>query len=157
MSTKIIAIGNKLMKDDGVALHTAEYLKNQLDNSEIEVIIGETDFQYCLKNINPGDYIIIIDATCFGVTAGTITAYPIELFLKSPKAHISYSQHGFSLFNLLAFYNNIKGIVLGIEGEKFEFGLDMSCNLKSTFDSVCKEIHQIILDNIKPTKHKLPL
>lgn len=157
MSTKVIAIGNRLMGDDGVALHTAECLKNQLENREIEVIIGETDFQYCLKNITPGDYIIIIDATCFGVTPGTITAYPIELFLKSPKAHISYSQHGFSLFNILGFYNNVKGIVLGIEGEKFEFGLDMSYNLKTTFDRICKEIQQIILDSIKPTKYKLPL
>lgn len=157
MSTKVIAIGNRLMRDDGVALHTAECLKAKLEHKEIEVIIGETDFQYCLNCITPEDYIIILDATCFGVTPGTITAYPIELFLKSPKAHISYSQHGFNLFNLLAFYSNIKGLVLGIEGEQFEFGLDMSCHVKSTFGSICDEIQQLILDNIKPTKHQLPL
>jgi hydrogenase maturation protease len=48
---KVIGIGNRLMMDDGITIAILENLKNNLDSMGIEVIIRETDFQFCFYSI----------------------------------------------------------------------------------------------------------
>lgn len=133
------------MGDDGVAIYMAEELKKGLENNGIEVIIGETDLQYCISRVNEGDFLFILDASYFGNEPGTVTLNPIEIICHKVGNQSFYSQHALSIIKMLGIYAmKVQGFVIGIEGEKFEFGLTLSKVLKERFKSLCSEVDKII-------------
>ena len=78
---KVFGIGNILLKDDGIGVRLARNIKRRVDKdniNEIEVFIGETDYLYCLENINDDEFIIILDSTYFGINPGEITFKKLE-------------------------------------------------------------------------------
>jgi hydrogenase maturation protease len=143
---KLIAIGNRLMGDDGVAIHIAEKLKQWLNDKGVEVIIGETDFQYCLNKIEDGDYVIILDATWFRIEPGTVTLNPLKDIYKLNCNQSSYSQHGYSLIRALkSYYTSVDGMVIGIEGSSFDFALTLSSCIEKQFENICRKVKEEIL------------
>lgn len=142
MKIKIIAVGNTLMEDDGVAIVVVEKLKEKFIERNMEVIIGETDFQYCISSIEDGDYIFFIDAVYYGKKTGEITVIPLEKYQYKKKY---YTQHSYSIFDLIKLYfKDIKGYIIGIEiGEiSFRYGLSntLDNNIDIISESVLKEI-----------------
>ncbi|SKC72613.1 hydrogenase maturation protease [Maledivibacter halophilus] len=143
---RIIGIGNRVMGDDGVALKVLEEIQDKIKliNEDIEIIIGETDFIYCLNKINDNDFIIIVDSTCFDLKPGKVTLLSFEQarqYLNRPA-----SQHQFSLVNIITAYRkSIKGCIIGIEVFNLDFGLNLSNVLISRFDEICNKV----LNNIK--------
>ncbi|WP_238881852.1 hydrogenase maturation protease [Clostridium sp. YIM B02551] len=146
MSTKLIAIGNRLMEDDSVAIKVAEAIYENLNELGVEVIIGETDFEFCLAKINEEDIIIVLDATKLGLKVGEITVYDLK-HLKSKKN--SLTQHGYSFIDALMNYlKRIKGEFIGIEGSSFSFSLELSNELENRFQDICKKVLWICKDFI---------
>lgn len=134
------------MSDDGVAIHVIEKLSKNFKEDSIEVIIGEVDFQYCLGKIEEGDYIIIIDATWFGIESGTVTVNSLKDIYRLNANQSLFSQHGYSLIKALEIYNKaITGIIVGIEGKNFDFDLSLSSDIEASFDNICTEVYEIIL------------
>jgi hydrogenase maturation protease len=76
MDIKAIAIGNPLMGDDGIALKVAEQLSDSLEKLGVEVIIGETDIDYCISRIDENDKLIVIDGSCRGEALGSYPPCP---------------------------------------------------------------------------------
>jgi len=50
------------MQDDGIAIAVTESLGNELRNLGLEVIIGETDFQYIFHLLKEDEFVIVLDA-----------------------------------------------------------------------------------------------
>ncbi|MFL0266801.1 hydrogenase maturation protease [Candidatus Clostridium radicumherbarum] len=149
MSIKIVVIGNRLMGDDGAAIHIIEKLDKSFEEGDIEVIIGETDFQYCLSKIHEGDYIIIIDATYFGIEPGTVTVSSLKDIYRLNTNESLLSQHGYSFIKALeTFYKAIDGILVGIEGENFDFTLSLSSSIEDNFDNICSEVKEAIWERV---------
>ena len=73
MSKKVIAIGNRLMMDDTVAVLILEKIKKTLEGRGIETIIGETDVEFCFSILNEKDEFYIIDSTYYGNVPGIVT------------------------------------------------------------------------------------
>ncbi|MBZ9623058.1 hypothetical protein G9F71_009330 [Clostridium sp. FP2] len=73
MGKKVIAIGNRLMMDDAIAVLILEKIKNILENEGIEAIIGETDVEFCFSKLNEQDLFYIIDSTYYENLPGTVT------------------------------------------------------------------------------------
>ena len=147
MRIKCIAIGNRIMGDDGIGIKVLEELLQELEKCKIEVIIGETDFDYGLSKIAEGDILFIIDSTYFNIDPGTVTFTPIEKAINCQWR--IYSQHQPSLINLLHTYKkSVKGYIIGIEVEKIHFCLDLSVTLKEKFFSICEEIRVFIYEII---------
>lgn len=145
MSRKLISIGNRLMGDDGAAITIAESLRERLWDMEIETIIGETDFEYCLSRIEDGDHIILVDATCLGLKPGAITVSSLEEVYKLSCGQGSFSQHGFSLVTALKkYYKGVIGIVIGIEGRNFDFSLSLSSEIEEHLEDICLKVEAII-------------
>lgn len=143
MKIKCIAIGNRIMGDDGIGIKVLEELSRKLKKEKIEVIFGETDIDYSLSIIDQGDTLFIIDSTCFGIYPGTVTFTPIENAINTQQQ--IYSQHQSSLINLLKLYKkSVKGYIVGIEVDKIHFSLDLSEALKKKFSSICEEISVFI-------------
>lgn len=142
MRTKLIALGNILMKDDGVALRIAKDLEAELEKLGIEVIYGETDTEYCMSVLRSKDRIILLDASCFGKTAGAIT----RMTLKEARGiNRNHNQHDISLINLLQLYfPAIEGIILTVEAAEVGFGSELSLQLQKKLQEITKEILGLI-------------
>ncbi|MDF2677782.1 MAG: hypothetical protein K0Q97_2109 [Bacillota bacterium] len=145
MSVKFIAIGNRIMGDDTIGIKVAEELSEKLINEKIEVVFGETDFEYALSKIDDGDLIFIIDSTYFELIPGTVTFTSInDLSLGNNLT----SQHQPSLIHLIKLYGkNIKGFVIGIEIDKIEFSTELSETLKRKLNQICEDVYVFIMNN----------
>ena len=145
---KAIGIGNRLMMDDGIAIAVLENLKNNLKSMGIEVIIGETDFQFCFNQLKEDDFVIVVDASYSGGVAGSVHSCKLQ------EAITAYgqtnSQHDMSVFDLMRLYSiPLKGCFIGIEVAEAEFGCELSEALKSKFNEICLKIERIIFEIVK--------
>lgn len=126
------------MEDDSIALRVAEEIKDKI-NKDIEIIIGETDFEYCLERIDENDFLIILDTTLIGVNPGDISKMDLKE-VYNYKDYF-YSQHQLSLVELLDLYKiNVKGLILGIEAYNISFSNNLSKVLKDKFNIICNEV-----------------
>ena len=145
---KVIAIGNRLMQDDGIAIAVIENLRNKLDSTGLEVVIGETDFQFCFHLLKEDDFVIILDAAYSGAVAGSVFSYKLQ------EAVTTYgetnSQHEMSVFDLMRLYSKpLEGYLIGIEIAETGFGCELSKVLKSKFNGICLEVERIIYEMVK--------
>lgn len=144
MSKKVIALGSRLMMDDKIALLVSENLLNILTVNNIEVIIGETDVDYCLSKLNCEDEFYIIDSTCFGNVAGSITIRPLSDIKKAFK--YQKQTHSLNLLDLINIYDiDVKGYFIGIEIHSIKMSYDISVELQEKFQAICSETLKIIV------------
>lgn len=151
---KIIGIGNILLCDDGIGVRVVEEMKKNLleINEQVAVLVGETDFYYCLDNIDSGDFIILVDSTYLGIEPGRITV----LTLNECDKYVDdfTTEHGDNLVDILRReHREINGYLIGIEAGRIEFSLELSSVLQEKFQdiclSVCGEINDIVKDYFK--------
>jgi len=144
MGMKVIGIGNRIMADDAIGVMIAESLEEALENLGVEVIIGETDVEYCLSFIDDGDFLFIIDATLYDLEPGTLTVQ--EINKEKIYAKEEYSQHQISLVKLIGICNvkNISGYILGIEVLEVDFGIELSNIIKARFDDIKSKVYDFI-------------
>lgn len=140
---KLVAIGNRFMKDDGVAIEVAEILEDRLRNLNIEIIIGETDCQNCFYLLNKEDFVFILDALCIGAEPGSIHIFSLEEAISRPID--SFMQHDMSMIELMKLYGNkFKGYIIGIEIAETGFGDELSPALRDKLPQICQEIENTI-------------
>ncbi|AQS05757.1 hydrogenase maturation protease [Clostridium beijerinckii] len=140
---KVIAIGNVLMRDDGVGIEVAKKIEKKLLEKNIKVIYGETDVQYSIASVKEDDYIFILDAAYYGKSPGEITHLQLDDFVSKKKG---YSQHSYNFLDLLKlFYPSVKGQIYGIEVNDVEIGFGLSEELQEKLEV----ISQKILDEIE--------
>jgi hydrogenase maturation protease len=151
MKIKLIALGNVLMMDDGIAVLTANELKKELSKMDIEVILGETDVGYCISSVSEDDYLFVLDAACLGKLPGDVTEMSLEEFTGMKKG---YSQHSISFLDLLKlYYSDIKGTVFAIEVAQVDFGYGLSPALKEKAALITQIISEHISNKLKEMKY----
>lgn len=147
MKKKVVAVGNIIMGDDGIAIKVIKELKEILEENNYEVIIGETDVEYCLSKIEKNDDLIIVDSCYLGTEPGEVTLIPFESI--DDYFNNSFSQHDRSLLKALKGKDGfIRGYLLGIEISIIEFNLELSEELKKRFPLICKKVKNILLYGI---------
>jgi hydrogenase maturation protease len=145
---KVIGIGNRLMMDDGIAIAILENLKINLESMGIEVLIGETDFQFCFHLLKEDDFVIILDAAYSGAAAGSVHLYKLQEAITAYGS--TNTQHDMSVFDLMQLYSKpLKGYLIGIEIAEAEFGCELSEVLKVKFNGICVEVERIICEIVK--------
>lgn len=126
------------MKDDAIAIEVAKEIEGGLLEKGVEVVYGETDFEYCISRVQEEDYIFILDAAHFGKEPGDVTFLPLNGFAYRDKG---FTQHDYSFLDLLKlFYLNIQGQVCAIEIQEVEFGYGLSPRLQEKLKDICEEI-----------------
>lgn len=141
---KVIGTGNILLSDDGIGIRVVEELSKEMAyDDNIEFIVGETDFYYCIDNINQGDFLIIIDSTILGKEPGDVTVIPFEECDKYIKGAIT--EHGDSLIKVIRRENSTaEGICIGIEAETIAYSTELSKNLKDRLQVILLEVKKVI-------------
>lgn len=135
---KVIAMGNVLMKDDGIGIEAAKEIEERLLEKGIKVIYGETDVQYSISNVHEEDYLFILDAASYGKEPGEITYLPLNTFVSKKKG---CSQHNYSFLDLLKlYYPSVKGKICAIEVKEIEFGFGLSSVLLEKLEVISKGI-----------------
>lgn len=136
------------MMDDGIAIAVLENLKSNLESMGIEVIIGETDFQFCFNQLKEDDFVIVLDAAYSGAVAGSV--HPCKLEEAIAAYGEANSQHDMSIFDLMRLHSKeLKGYLIGIEIGEAGFGCELSDILKKKFNDICLEVEKIISKIVK--------
>ncbi|MGV8983815.1 hydrogenase maturation protease [Clostridium sp.] len=144
MSEKVIAIGNRLMMDDAVAVLILEKIKNTLEDKGIETIIGETDLDFCFYKLNQEDVFYIMDSTYYGNIPGTVTFKRLNDMVKT-RGKIK-SIHSLGLMELVNTYKmDIKGYFIGIEIANIDINIGLSNALQGQIEYISKEILNFII------------
>ncbi len=140
---KIVAVGNRFMKDDGIGIIVAEKLRDRMTDTELEIIIGETDCQSSLSLLSEGDFVILLDAFLTGSEPGSVHIFSINDALLQPSG--SFMQHDMSIIELMKLYNcNFEGYIIGIEAADISFGDELSPVLEEKFPQIYSKIESTI-------------
>ena len=150
---KVFAIGNILLGDDGIGVKVMYKIQNEIKSlsKDIEVIIGETDFMYCLINIEKEDFVIIIDSSYFGIDPGRFTIFDFKVCVRFV-GDLS-TQHEENLLKILRInHREVKGCLIGIEVSLVDYSLKLSNCLSDRFNCICNEVFEQIKDILKEKK-----
>ena len=144
MSKKVIAIGNRLMMDDAVAVVILEKIKNDLEDEGIETIIGETDVEFCFSKLNEQDVFYIIDSTYYGKFPGNVTFKSLDDIKKV--GGYSRSIHSLGVMELVNIHKmNVKGYFIGIEIANIDINVGLSHILQGEVEHISSEILRFII------------
>lgn len=136
-SIAVIAIGSRIMKDDGIGVWVAEAIESTLNEGNVDVVIAETDYEYGFDAAKAYDYVFVLDAMVSNNTPGRITVLP----LSDAKVQTSYaSQHDMSLIDMLVRDGNPLGSLIGIEAHEVDFGFGLSQTLQEKFEEICSGV-----------------
>lgn len=140
---KVVAIGNRFMRDDGIAIEVAEAIKERFGNQNVEIIIGETDCYNSFTLLESEDFVLIMDAFYQGTEPGSIHIFKLEEILSQPIS--SFMQHEMSIFELMKLYgSSYRGYAIGIEIAEVSFDVELSPILRGKFQQICSEMEKII-------------
>lgn len=145
---KLIALGNVLMEDDGIAIYLAKEIEKELLEMGIEIIYGETDIGYCISSISEKDYLIVLDAAGFEIPLGEVRRTSLkELHYDSRE----FLHHSISFMQLYSLY------FPKAEGDVFAVGIgevSQCLGLSNQLNNMRKELSSGLLEQIKEIKNK---
>ena len=125
------------MADDAIGIVVLEELSAKLEELDIDIIISETDAFFALSQIDDGDFMLIMDATCLGHPPGFITVTPLHEL----ENVTSYTQHEQSVLTLLPIYkNNVTGYMIGIEVHEIVYQFGVSEPLKKLLPKIVEQV-----------------
>ena len=141
-SMVVIAIGSRIMKDDGIGVWLAEAIESTLNKENIDVVIAETDFEFGFYAAKAYDYVFVLDAMVSGNAPGKITVFPLS---DAKIQRSNATQHDMSLIDMLVRDINPPGSLIGIEANEVDFGFGLSNTLKEKFEKICADVLTEIL------------
>ncbi len=140
----VLGIGNILLSDEGVGVKVVRDLEKNLGSLEdVEFIDGGTAGFSLLSFIESAKKLIIVDAISGGGKPGTIYKFKAqEVPLKTVE---KISLHEVSLADVLKLAE-LRGscpeeiVIIGIEPESLEMGLELSEPVKTNYKNLLKEV-----------------
>ena len=135
----VIGVGNECRSDDAVGLAVARLLR-QLSLENVRVIEETGEGASLLDSWKGADTVIIVDAASSGAKPGTIHRVDARA-RQIPRGLLHYSTHAFSVGEAVELAR-VMGqlpphiLVYGIEGERFEEGMELSGAVRESVGAV---------------------
>jgi hydrogenase maturation protease len=135
----VIGVGNEYRSDDAVGLAVARLLR-QLSLENVRVIEETGEGASLLDSWKGADTVIIVDAASSGAKPGTIHRVDARA-RQIPRGLLHYSTHAFSVGEAVELAR-VMGqlpphvLVYGIEGERFEEGVELSGAVRESVGAV---------------------
>jgi hydrogenase maturation protease len=138
----ILGVGNILLKDEGIGVHTAHALRKIPLDKGIEVVDGGTSPDI-MPLIEGADKLIVIDAALGGEEPGTIYRFSPQDITAESAGLISAHQMSF-IENL----RTMKGlgiepeevVIIGVEPKEVDWGLELSPELQERIPEIVKAV-----------------
>lgn len=138
----IIGIGNILLKDDGVGVHTVKQLEKEGLPSAIELVDGGTSTLDTLSYFLDYEKVIVVDCLKGGYEPGTIYRIQPEDITSFKKESLSI--HDVQILDVVKMANMLgkypKVVVFGIEPQQICFDLEMSDIMNGKISEIIKHI-----------------
>lgn len=140
----VLGIGNQLMMDDGIGVSVVKELELRNTDSEIRYIIGETDVDFCIDEMEKSDYVIIVDAAFLGVEPCTVRTFWLKDVLD--ETYLSPFIHDMNLTHAMKRYNYMgEGVLIAIEACKIKYSIKLSQEMEKNFPTIIDEVEEIIM------------
>ncbi len=144
--TVIIGVGNLLMKDEGIGIHTMKALQEMQLPDNVTVIDGGTspDIIACTR---AGDKLIIVDAARAGGEPGAIYRFQPDDLEDSAGEALSVHELGVPQnlrLMLLSGNGPSEVIIIGIEPKDIDWGTELSPELEMSIPKIISVILQEI-------------
>lgn len=138
----VIGVGNLLLKDEGIGIHTVQALQELELPPDIKLIDGGTSPDL-IAYTRAGDKLIIIDAARAGGEPGTIYRFKPEDLAGERAVFASAHEMGVvENLKLISLTGNEPGeiVIIGIEPGEIEFGTELSPALRSKVPEIVKAV-----------------
>lgn len=135
----VLGVGSRLMGDDGIGVYVVEALGKENNLESIRFVIGETDVEYCLREMENADFVIIVDATSMGTIPCSVNLVPLPDILK--EISISSSVHDLDLLQAMKQRRCEKnGVLITIKACIVDYALELSPEMKKEFVGIVDEV-----------------
>ncbi|WP_025690868.1 HyaD/HybD family hydrogenase maturation endopeptidase [Paenibacillus zanthoxyli] len=142
--TAVIGIGNILLKDDGIGVHTIRELEKEDLPSTVELVDGGTSTLAMLSYFLEYRKIIVIDALRAGLEPGTIYRIRPEDLAGYEKGNLSI--HDVQILDVVKMARMLGAapdvIIFGIEPQEIGFELEMSDLMRSKIPDIIELLKQ---------------
>jgi hydrogenase maturation protease len=140
LKTLVLGIGNLIMSDDGAGIRVIQHLAdNYRFPPDVTVFDGGTLGLDLLPQLEGIDRLLIVDAVNTGNAPGTLVRFAGEEIPIVMETKLSPHQMGLKDLLAVAMLQGIKPpemVLLGIQPENIELGLDLSPAVEAKFDTL---------------------
>ncbi|MEW6034127.1 MAG: hydrogenase maturation protease [Chloroflexota bacterium] len=140
----VLGVGNELLKDEGVGVHTARALTAEPWASSLEVIESGSALD-ALPTGRPISKLVVVDAVCGGGEPGSVYRFtPEDVELEATRIA---SLHELNLFDALRL-NGLAGIkpaetvIIGVEPKDVGWGIELSAEVESRLPEVLRIVRE---------------
>jgi hydrogenase maturation protease len=139
----IAGLGNYLLRDDGIGVHAVRALQQAPPPGVVVAEVG-TAVLDALHLLEWAEKILAIDAMQAGGTPGTLYAFGVDA-VAGPGVQASLHE-----LNLLAALNFLPSqsapeiLIVGIEPETIDYGLDLSPAMAEALPGLTREVRKIV-------------
>ena len=145
----VLAVGNLLLRDDGVGLRLLEMLKGEAAfGPEVDFIDGGTQGLALLPYLDDRRALLVLDAVALGATPGTVHVVRREQFERFG-AHRAGSAHEGNARELLATARFLGGLtedvaVTGVEPARVSTGIGLSPEVESALPAALDVAREVL-------------
>lgn len=151
----IVAYGNPLRRDDGLAWRAADELESRLPKSEVQIIRLHQLAPEIADAVRDRELVVFIDAAC---VEGVVNRHPgeiriLEIAAAEMREHNSGQfSHVYSPAKILALarelYGGIpKAIVVTVVGGNFDHGDELSEQVSAALPPLVSKVEQIVREH----------
>ena len=138
----MIGVGNLLLKDEGIGIHTVKALQEINLPRDVKIIDGGTAPDL-IAYTEAGDKLIIIDAARAGGEPGTVyRLLPRDLSEETGGAISAHELGVEQSLRLLSLTGNEPGeiVIIGIEPKEIDWGIELSTELQQRMPQIVRAI-----------------
>ena len=138
----VIGVGNLLLKDEGIGIHTVKALQEINLPRDVKIIDGGTAPDL-IAYTEAGDKLIIIDAAKAGGEPGTVYRFLPQDLSEEIGGAISLHELGVvQNLKLMSLMGNEPGeiIIIGVEPKEIDWGTELSAELQQKVPEIVKVV-----------------
>jgi len=144
----VLGIGNLLLADDGVGVHTVQALQERGALPHVDLVDAGTSTVDMLDLFTAGEKVIVIDAIHGGHEPGTIYRLPLDAIDVRQPANVSI--HDAQLLEVVAMARMLGSepdiVVLGVEPEVIRPSLELSATVAAAIPRLVEAIEHEVRD-----------
>jgi hydrogenase maturation protease len=152
----IVAYGNPLRCDDGIAWRAADALEGKLPESQVEVLRLHQLAPEVADSVRQRELVLFVDAACVddieNTSPGEIRVR--EVFGAETSEHPSHISHVYSPAKVLDFARELyaakpRAFLVTVAGENFDHGESLSAKVANTLPELVATVQRLVDANAK--------